>query len=152
MTNEPQRDAFPGRQQLAAHVEECDLCREGSLPLDRIAGFLSASAVEVDVAAMSQRTVMRLGPELERRARVALWRRVAAGVLWAVLPLPAVLLYNAYVLRVAYHAVSELLPAAFAAYLLLSYAAFLVLLFAATYAAIPICLARSAPRRVAVRG
>ncbi len=150
MTTEPQRDAL--RERLTDHVEECDSCRGASLPLDRIAGVLSTSAVELDVMTMSQRTAMRLGPELERRARVTLWRRAAAGLLWAVLPLPAVLLYNAYVLRVAYDAVSDLLPAVLVTYLLWSYAAFLILLFAATYAAIPICLARSAPRRAVARG
>jgi Mn2+/Fe2+ NRAMP family transporter len=152
VNKDPQHDAFAGWQRLTTHVEECESCGGNSPPLDRIAALLSASVVELDVVAMSQRTVMRLRPELERRARITLWRRVAAGVLFAVLPLPAVLLYNAYVLRVAYNAVSELLPAAVAAYLLLTYAAFLMLLFASTYAAIPICLARSAPRRAAARG
>ena len=151
MTTGAQGDAFAG-EPLAAHVAECDFCREGSLPLERISQLLSVCAVDVDLPAISQRTVTRLRPELERRARLTLWRRVAVGVLLAFLPLPAVLLYNAYVLRVAYDAVSELLPAALAAYLLLSYAAFLILVFAATYAAIPICMARSAPRRAVVRG
>ncbi len=146
MSNDPQGDAFPGWQELAAHVEECDSCREAPPPLDRIASSLACGGAEVDVTSMSQRTVMRLRSELERRARMALVRRVAAGVLLAVLPLPAVLLYNTYVLRIVYHAVSGLLPATFAAYLLLSYAAFLMLLFAATYAAIPICLARQTAR------
>ncbi len=152
MSNNLQEDALPAWQELAAHVEECDSCREAPPPLDRIASFLGPGGVEVDVTPMSQRTVMRLRPELERRARMALVRRVAAGVLLAVLPMPAVLLYNTYVLRIVYHAVSGFLPASFAAYLLLSYAAFLMLLFAATYAAIPICLARRAPRNAVALG
>jgi len=56
-------------------------------------------------------------------------------------PLPAVLAYDAYLLRVAYGLISALLPAALAAYLIFGYAAFLVLLFATTYATIPVFLA-----------
>ena len=64
------------------------------------------------------------------------------GILLALLPLPAVLVYNAYLLLLAYDIERTLLGATFATYLVLSDAALLILLFAATYAAIPIVLVR----------
>ena len=126
---------------LAAHVEECDECRATPLPMARIATRLDASVVPIDAAALSRRTLLQLRPELVRLGAVALWRKVAAALLLALLPLPAVLAYDAYLLRAAYELVSGLLPATLAAYLIFNYAAFLVLVFAATYAAIPVLLA-----------
>jgi len=111
-----------------------------------LAALLDAVQVQVDAATLSRRTLARLGPELGRFAQAASWRRVWVGVLLALLPLPAVVAYDAYFLRVVYAVVSVLLPAAFAAYLVLSYAAFLVLLFALTYAAIPLLVVRDGRR------
>ena len=134
-----------GTHRLAAHVEACDACRVDVPAVDRIAARLSAATVPIDAAALSQRTIVRLRPELQRCASGSLWRRAAGGVLLALLPLPAVLAYNVYLLRMAYDALLALLPAAVAVYLVGTEAALLVLLFAATYAAIPILLARGTP-------
>ena len=136
----------PGQRGLAAHVEACDACRADTPPVDRIATLLSAATVSIDAAALSQRTIVRLRPELERCASAALWRRAATQVLLALVPLPAVLAYNVYLFRMAYNALLALLPAAVVVYLVTTEAALLVLLFAATYAAIPILLARRLPR------
>jgi hypothetical protein len=138
----PETPAGPAR--LAAHAEECEACRSAPPPLARITAALEAGDIRVDAAAISHRVLIGLRPELERCRRRVLWRRIAAGVLLALAPFPVVLASDAYLLLLAYDAVSALLPAAFAAYLVLSYAAGLVLLFASTYAAIPIALARQA--------
>lgn len=134
---------------LSAHADDCDDCRSTPLPLGHLATLLGTSTVAVDAGALSQRTMVRLQPYLQRRAAFALWRRVAACVLLALVPLPAVLAYDAYMLRVAFHFVSNLLPVTVAAYFVFSYAAFLVLLFALTYASIPLLLHHDAfnPRR-----
>lgn len=126
---------------LDAHVAECEECRATPPPIARIATILNASAVGVDPAGLSLHTVARLQPALARRAVAGLWRQVAAALLLALVPLPVVLAYDAYLLRTAYELVSALLPAAVAAYLIFGYAAFLVLLFATTYATIPLFLA-----------
>ena len=138
------------RAELSTHSAECAECRDTPLPIDRIAAMLERSAPAIDVAALSQQTFARLQPELQRRAATTAWRRVAIGVLAALLPLPVVLAYNAYVLRLAYDLLSTLLPTTLAAYMVISYGAFLVLLFAATYAAIPLLVVRrSIERRAA---
>lgn len=108
--------------------------------------MLEGVVPDIDVAALSRHTFARLQPELQRQAIAAGWRRVAMGVLLALLPLPLVLAYNAYLLRLAYDFLSTLLPATLAAYLVLSYGASLVLLFATTYAAIPLLVQRSIQR------
>ena len=127
---------------LEAHIAECDDCRATSLPIDRIVTILNASAVPVDATALSRRTLLRLQAELGSVAVAGLWRKVVAALLLALVPLPAVLAYDAYLLRVVYGLVSGVLPATLAAYLIFGYAAFLVLLFATTYAAIPVFLAQ----------
>ncbi len=137
--------ALPGHRALAAHVEACDACRLDTPAVDLIAARLATVNVPIDAAALSQRTMLRLRPELQRCANAALWRRATIGVLLALLPLPAVLAYNVYLLHMAYDVLLALLPAAVVVYLVASEAALLVLLFAATYAAIPVLLARRTP-------
>jgi hypothetical protein len=130
------------RARLTAHRVGCPECREAPLPLDHLATLLEDAAPDIDTAAFSRHAFARLQPELQRRATVIGWQRIAVGVLLSLLPLPFVLAYNAYCLRLAYDYLSALLPATIAAYLVLSYAASLLLLFAATYAAIPVLLAQ----------
>ena len=132
------RDAHLAR--LSAHSADCVECKNMPLPLDRIAAVLEAAVPAIDAAALSRQTFVQLQPELQRRALAGGWRRIAVGVLLALLPLPLVLAYNAYLLHVAYDLLRNLLPAAIAAYLVLSYGAFLLLLFATTYAAIPLLM------------
>jgi len=133
---------------LAAHVAECDECRVAPPPLARVTAVLEASVVLLDATALSRRALLRLQPEVARMAVSNLWRKVLAALLLALLPLPGVLAYDAYLLRLVYELASALVPAALAAYLIFGYAAFLILLFATTYAAIPLFLAE---RRVGER-
>jgi hypothetical protein len=141
-----------GTARLAAHAAECDACREQPLPIEPIAALLIAVPVDVDVASLSQRVLVRLQPELARQMLTAAWRRAFVAIALALPPLPIVLAYDAYWLRVAYDFVSTLLPTTIAAYLVLSYAASLLLLFALTYAAIPILVVREGRQRAAVLG
>jgi hypothetical protein len=64
--------------------------------------------------------------------------------LLALLPLPLILAYDAYVLRAAYELLRMLLPSGVALYVLATYTAVVSLLFALTYAAIPVLLAQRA--------
>ena len=129
------------RSQLSTHHADCTECQDAPLPLDRIAAALEATVPAIDAAALSRQAFAQLQPELQRRAMAVGWRRIAIGVLLSLLPLPLVLAYNAYLLHMVYDLLSSLLPAAIAAYLVLSYGAFLLLLFATTYAAIPLLMA-----------
>lgn len=134
---------------LSTHRADCAECQDAPLPIDRIAALLDGPAPNLDAAALSRHTFARLQPELQRRAMMISWRRVGVAVLLSLLPLPLVLAYNAYLLRLAYDLLSILLPATLAAYLVLSYAAFLVLLFATTYAAIPLLIVQRSTERPA---
>ena len=138
-----QRRADP----LAAHARECVECETTPLPLQRIAAALDAAAVPIDATALSQRVHRRLRAELSVRAAAAFRRRVIVGLALSLLPLAAVVLYDAMVLQLAYTLARDVLPQAVATYLVATYAAFLVLLFALTYAAVPVVLMR--PRRLA---
>ncbi|MBI3784504.1 MAG: hypothetical protein HY270_14005 [Deltaproteobacteria bacterium] len=129
---------------LEAHAGECAECRNDAAALDRIGRLLQSSVVRVDVAALSQHTMTLLRPELSRRARSLLVRRVLTATLLALLPLPLVLIYDAYLLDAFYQIARLLLPAAIATYLVATYVAFLGLLFGGTYAAIPLLVARRA--------
>jgi hypothetical protein len=145
-------DSEPGRaaDALAAHVGTCADCAPERVPLEQLRAILSTSRVRVDVAGLSAQTVARMLPELQRRARVVFRRQVTSAVLWAILPLPLVLVYDTYLLQLAHAFFSAVLPAAVATYLIVSCAAFLLLLFATTYAAIPLVLSRSPAVRTSV--
>jgi len=143
-------DPVDRRARLTAHSAGCPECREAPLPLDHLASLLEDTRPDIDAATLSRHAFARLQPELQRRAVLIGWRRVAVGVLLALLPLPFVLAYNAYFLRLVYGYLSVLLPATIAAYLVLSYAASLLLLFAATYAAIPVLLVGRRSRAAAL--
>ena len=99
--------------------------------------LLSAANVIVEPATLSARALPRLRREL-RLMRPVAYRAVVSRLLRALLPLPAVAAFDAYVLRLAYSYGAILLPGAVVAYWVWSYAAVLVLLFALTYAAIPL--------------
>ncbi len=131
-----------GRRVLAAHVEECDACRADPPPVDHLAALLNRSGAAVDASGLSRTVMLRARPELQRAAARALAWRVAAAIGLALLPLPAVVAYDAYLLQRIYEVVSWLLPVRVATYLVLSYAASLTLLFAGTYATVPLLLAR----------
>lgn len=129
------------------HAGDCDDCRSEPLPLAAIARGLAAYAVPLDVAALSRRVTAALRPELARLASAWFWQRLARATVAALLPLPLILLLDVFALRFVYDWASTILPAALATYLVVSYAAAQLLLFAATYAAIPLVLARDAWQR-----
>jgi len=99
---------------LGSHVAECAECQVVPPPLERIAALLDAPDAALDAGELSRRTFLRLQPEIARLAMHAWWRKVAVALLLALLPLPLVLAYDAYLLGVAYQLVSALLPATFA--------------------------------------
>jgi hypothetical protein len=134
----------PGPSRLAAHAAECEACRSVPLPIDRIAILLDGAELSVDAAALSARVLVRLRRELQLAGGVS-WRAVAAVLLRAVLPLPAVVAFDAYMLRRLYVLGTTILPEPLVAYAVLSYGALLLLLFGLTYAAVPLLVARQRP-------
>ncbi|MFI5397055.1 MAG: hypothetical protein ACHQ9S_16080 [Candidatus Binatia bacterium] len=130
-----------GTARLTAHASECDECRVSPLPVGRIAALLDSTDVDIDTAGMSARTLVRLRRELKTMRGMS-WRRVMAHLLRALLPLPPVLVVDAYLLHAAYGWGSAILPSVLVVYVVLSYAAFLVFVFGLTYAAVPLLMAR----------
>lgn len=139
--NAPDRD---GERRLAAHVEECPHCRAEGVDTVRVAAWLDVESAMPNTAMLSRRTLVAARPALRRRAAAVWRRRVATSLLLALLPLPLILAYDAYVLRAAYELLRMLLPSGVALYVLATYTAVVSLLFALTYAAIPVLLAQRA--------
>jgi hypothetical protein len=126
---------------LAQHAAGCEECRANPPPTLALVPLLAAE-VPLDAAALSRSALRVLRPELARLAAAAFRRRVAAGLLVALAPLPLIVACNAYLLRAAYALVALVVPSALAAYLVFSYAALVLLLMAAAYGSIPLLVAR----------
>ena len=107
-------------ERLTAHSADCTDCRAAPLPLDHIASLLDEAVPHIDPAALSQHAFVRLQHALHGRAVTVRWRQVVVGILLALLPLPFVLAYNAYLLQVVYGYLTTWLPTTIAAYLVLS--------------------------------
>lgn len=133
---------------FAEHARDCPECAATPLPLDRIAMELKDAPIDVDPAALSRRVLLRLEPEIHRRAAMAFRRRVAVGLVLSLIPLAVVLAYDVAVLQFVYQLAKDVLPAAVAAYVVLTYSAFLLLLFALTYAAVPVVLMHRPQRQI----
>lgn len=128
---------------LRQHVADCDECAAVAPPIDRLTALLDASHVEPDVVGLSRRVMATAQPLLQAIALRRYRRQVAAAVVVALAPLPLILAYDAYLLRLLHAATSALLGGPLATYIVASYAACLLFLFAASYAAIPILMARN---------
>ena len=131
-----------GHDALQEHVAECEGCRTDSPDLAALSSLLQSDTVDLDAKLLSLSTLERLRPELAHRAAMVFRRRVAVGLVAALIPLPIVLLFDAYVLRAVFGVVSLLIPTTLAAYLVISYAVFLLLMTALVYASIPVLVER----------
>jgi hypothetical protein len=135
---------------LHEHVEECEECGTDSVDVAALSNVLRANEVALDANLLSRATLARLQPELARRAALVFRRRLATGLIAALIPLPAVLLFDAFVLRALFGLVSLLIPTTLAAYVVLSYAVFLLLMTASVYGAIPLLVERQVAARAAM--
>ena len=77
-----------------------------------------------------------------RNARRAAWSTLARALAAALLPLPAILFLDFYVVRAAFALLTTILPTPLGAYLVFNYTATFALLLALTYGAIPILVER----------
>lgn len=115
---------------------------------DRLTTLLSSHQPTSDFSALPKATLQLLRPQMARRADVGLPNRVLWRVLPALLPLPFVIIYAAYVLQAIYTPIAAVFSPDVAGYVAGVHVMLLSLLFGATYAAIPVVLARKdiAPR------
>ena len=136
---------------LSKHAGECSECRIEPAQLTALGTALRAAPLNLEAAVLSRRVLQMVAPELARLAARAFRRRVALGIGLALVPLPAVLVYDAFVLRTIYALLSAVLPSALAAYFIGGMALSAAFLIAASYAVIPLvvdrqfAVSRSAP-------
>jgi hypothetical protein len=128
--------------EVEGHLVACARCAAEAVTLRRAAGMLAAGATPVPPAGLTARVVRAADPLLARAARRATWRALAAAIAIALVPLPAILVLDAALVRGTYALLSTVLPHALSVYLVSSYAAVLVVLLALTYAAIPLLAER----------
>ena len=107
-----------------------------------VASVVTASEPDVDGRELSRVAIRRLGPELQRRTTAQFGRRVAAVLVPALLPLPFVWLIAGYALLSLHSLISTAVSPTLATYVVANYAAGAILLVAATYAAVPLLVAR----------
>jgi hypothetical protein len=129
----------------AAECAECGAQGEAVAAIDRL--LRAAPPPVLDAAQLSQRVLMMAGPELAR-LRGADWRRLAAGVLGSLIPLPLVLALNALFVALLHTILTLVGLPTIATYVVVSYVAGLVFVLGATYAAIPVLVERSAGPRL----
>jgi len=141
-----------GIERLREHTEECESCHQAPLPIDRIDAVLRASPLQIDVGAMSAQAFTAAQHTLHSMTLRSFWRQVAAVVVVALLPLPVIMAYDAFLLQLLHTAVSTLFSGPMATYIVFTYAASLLFLFAASYAAIPVLMARSMLPRLSTHG
>ena len=134
-----------GIDRLLRHVEECDSCRQGSPSIKPVDALLGSSRVDLDVEKLSRQAFAAAQPVLHKLALRHFWRQVTVVVVLALVPLPIVLAYDALLLRLV-HGLASSLSVPMANYIIFMQGSFLIFLFAASYAAIPLLMARTMPR------
>jgi hypothetical protein len=134
-----------------AHVRACPRCAAERPAVAAVRARLAADPAPAPPPGLSARALQAAAPLLARNARRALWWPLARAVAVALLPLPLILLVDAWALRGLYGLLSAVLPETLSLYLVLNYAGLLALLTALTYGSIPLLAARQVRGRVAVR-
>jgi hypothetical protein len=134
---------------IAAHRSGCAECRREPLEAAAVAAALARSAPPVDVGALSSLALARVSGELAARGREVFRRQVIVVLLLALVPLPGMLIFGVYALRLAYQMIATVLPAAVAEYLAVSYGLSALVVLTASYATIPMLLERLRARPAA---
>jgi hypothetical protein len=91
---------------------------------------------------LGPRLLAAAAPLLAAHARRARWRTWLRPLLAALVPLPAIVAADAFLVRAVHTVLSSVLPAALTTYLVGQYALLLVLLLALAYAAVPLVAER----------
>jgi hypothetical protein len=138
-----------GLDRLREHARDCSECTQAPLPLDAISRTLAADEPVLPAPAFSHRVMIAAKPLLSVRARRAYRTQLLRSLLLTLSPLPVIALFDAYMLREAYRALSGWLPAPVVAWVLVGYTAMLLLLCALTYAALPLLIT---PPRIPAKG
>ena len=118
-----------------AHTRTCLRCQADERALAQVAGTLSASA----------RVLAAAGPLLAANAARAARGRIVRALAAGLVPLPAILALDFWLVRTAYDLLTRFLPDALSLFVVANWVGLLALLLALTYGAIPFLAARQAP-------
>ena len=131
--------------EAAAHVHGCARCREHEAALAAVATALGASPAPGVPTGLTAQVLAAAAPLLAvNAARAVRWRLVralAAGLA----PLPAILVFDFWLVRAGYDLLTRFLPDALSLYVVANWVGFLAFLLALTYGAIPFLAARQTP-------
>jgi hypothetical protein len=116
----------------------------------RIARLLDAYAVPEPPAGLRPRTLAAAAPLLAASARPD-WRMLVRALGAALVPLPVVLLVDAFVVQVLWSLAMAVLPRPLGVYVVANYAALLAVLLALAYAAVPVLVGRQSRASVELR-
>jgi hypothetical protein len=128
----------------AAHEATCPRCREDAPAARAVAAVFACAPAIAPHGRLSPGVLLAAAPMLAANARrlpAAAWRRLAAAIAVAVLPLPAILFIGWHVLEAANRLLSSVLPGSLSFYLVATHAAVLALLLGITYGAVPLLAA-----------
>jgi hypothetical protein len=133
---------------MLAHVRTCPHCRVEEPVVRALAAQLAADPGPTPPPSLAPRVLAAAAPLLARNARHAAWRTtwpaVARALAAALLPLPAILVFDVALVRAIYALLGAVLPHGLSLYLVVNHAALLVLLLTLTYGAVPVLAARQA--------
>lgn len=125
----------------AAHVKTCGRCQREERIIRALSQVLAEDTVPEPAPALTQRVLAAAAPVLAGydvpRIKAYRWR-LARALSAALLPLPAILVVDTYVIRGLHAALSMLLPAFLTTYVVFHLAALMLLAVTLTYGAVPL--------------
>ena len=131
-----------------AHVHACPRCRAEEPAVHAVAAQLAAESAPTPQPSLAPRVLAAAGPLLARNAQGAAWRAawpaVARALAAALVPLPAILVFDVALVRAIYTLLGSVLPHGLTLYLVVNQAVLLALLLTLTYGAVPFLAARQA--------
>jgi hypothetical protein len=127
-----------------AHARTCAQCRELAPALGDVSAALAAAAPGVP-AGLTARVLSAAEPLLAANAARAARRRLVRALAAGLVPLPAILVLNFWLVRTGYDLLTRFLPETLSLYVVTNWVGFLALLLALTYGAIPFLAARQGP-------
>jgi hypothetical protein len=130
--------------EVAAHLDACPRCAVEAPRVRRVTGLLDTIPAPSPSPALATHVLDAAAPLLSANAHrlpAAAWRRLAAAIAVAILPLPLILFVGWEALSTVNRLLSTVLPAGVSFYLVATHAVLLGLLVAVTYGAVPLLAA-----------
>ena len=130
--------------EVTAHLDACPRCALETSHVRCVMGLLDAMPAPPSSPALGAGVLDAAAPLLAvnaHRLPAAAWRRLAAAIAVAIIPLPLILFIGWEALSAANRLLATVLPAGVSFYLTATHAALLALLLALTYGAVPLLAA-----------